>query len=208
LRIIIGKKGCFMTLTVLIIPFIGAFISWLMIYLPLKLLFYPFEPLDLGLFRLQGYIPKNREKIALAIADYVMKAINPEEMLRKKLDEIDFKTELDPLLDTQLDKLVITLKQQIPMAAMFLSPSLILKLKGLAKDEIIKMIPTLKEKLAGKVLEHLDIKELISEQLNAKTFEFIGKYIDEKGLYWSIMAAIGGYIAGMIQIILFWYLMA
>lgn len=64
-----------------------------------------------------------------------------------KLKELDLKSDLDHLLDKHLSEFIATLRQQIPMAGMFLRGSYADKLKTQAKEEFMKMIPELKEKI-------------------------------------------------------------
>lgn len=66
--------------------------------------------------------------------------------------KLELASEVDPLLNHHLDELVGSLKQQIPMAGMFLTESLTGKLKGQAKGEFYRMIPTLKERLIERCL--------------------------------------------------------
>ena len=66
---------------------------------------------------------------------------------QEKLKNIDFHEDLDLLLEKHLDELVIIFKNQIPMANMFLTPPLVLKLKTKTKEEMLKMVPELKTKI-------------------------------------------------------------
>lgn len=104
-----------------VLPFTYALIAFLSSLLTVNLLFRSYKTSD--------------------VADKLAKS------LILKLKELDLKSDLDDLLEKHLSEFISTLKQQIPMAGMFLRGSYADKLKSQAKEEFIKMIPELKEKI-------------------------------------------------------------
>lgn len=83
-----------------------------------------------------------------------------------KLKELDLKSDLDELLEKHLTEFIATLKQQIPMAGMFLRGSYADKLKNQAKEEFMKMIPELKEKIWTRFSGNLSfIEQMIRESV-------------------------------------------
>lgn len=87
----------------------------------------------------------------------------------RKLASLDVSRDMDGLLNHHLDALVVSLKQQIPVAGMFMTGSLTDKLKGQAKVEIVKMIPKLQQKLIDRYVR----KNLILLQWGAAAFGFV-----------------------------------
>jgi len=89
--------------------------------------------------------------------------------LTEKLKKIDLQTDLNDLLDKHLTEFIMTLKLQIPMAAMFLSGSLSDKLKLQAKEEFMKMLPELKDKIWDRFSHDLSfIEEMIKESVRKR----------------------------------------
>lgn len=74
-----------------------------------------------------------------------------------KFDEKELTEDLKSLVDKHLDDLVGAFAGQIPMSSLFLSGSLAGKLKLQAREEILKMTPSLKEKLLERLI--LKIKD-------------------------------------------------
>ncbi len=104
-----------------ILPITYGLVAFLSSYLTVKLLFRSYKTND--------------------VADKLVKA------LITKLKELDLKADLDDLLEKHLTEFIASLKHQIPMASMFLRGSYADKLKSQAKEEFMKMIPELKEKI-------------------------------------------------------------
>lgn len=96
-------------------------------------------------------------------------------------EEDDFlEAEVDGLIDRKLDDLVSIFKRQIPVASLFLTGGLLLKLKASAQAELAKMMPEMKQKLLFKIKQRL--------KLEGMDWGLIDRYC---WLYGGIGAAIG-----------------
>ena len=73
-------------------------------------------------------------------------------LFTRKVEGADVNADVDLLLDQHLDTLVETLKVQIPMSGMFLTGTIVDKLKWQAKVQFLKMIPQLKQKLIARYI--------------------------------------------------------
>ncbi len=93
------------------------------------------------------------------------KLVEIEKTLHQKMAQTNFQHDIDEILDRHLNDLVLIFKQQIPMAELFLSGNLITKLKGQAKNELMKMMPELKEKVMERMAKELDLKQMLSNQI-------------------------------------------
>lgn len=108
-----------------------------------------------------------------------------------KLKEIDLHSDLNSLLDKHLTEFISTLKQQIPMAGMFLTSTLTEKLKGQAKEEFMKMLPELKEKIWQRFSHDLSFMEnMIRESIAKRMFKV------------SLYGALVGFFLGSIQFLI------
>lgn len=79
--------------------------------------------------------------------------------LEVKLSNLQQKESFENLLDEKLDVFIADLRRQIPMGTMLLTSSLSGKVKALAKDGILKMLPDVTERVKALVLEDFDFKE-------------------------------------------------
>jgi len=71
------------------------------------------------------------------------------------IDEKELEDDLKSLVDKHLDDLVGAFGRQIPMSSLFLTGSLASKLKLQAREEILKMTPSLKEKLLERISQKI-----------------------------------------------------
>ena len=58
-----------------LIPIISAFIGWITNYFAIKMLFYPKQPVNLLIFKLQGIFPKRQKEFASKIAQTIAQEI-------------------------------------------------------------------------------------------------------------------------------------
>ena len=130
-----------------------------------------------------------KEKLMPIIAK-VMNSL--EEQLQRKLEAADINMEVDSLLEQRLDAILLSLKQQIPMASMLLSGALADKFKGQAKGEILKMLPGLKERLLERLSKEINLKEWVLGQVQ----ELASKKL---ALRCIVYAALIGFLMGLIN---------
>lgn len=146
-----------MTLIFCIFPLIGALIGYVTTYFTVAMLFKSYQ--------------------SKTVADKLIEA------LMVKLKEMDLKADLDELLDKHLTEFVITLKQQIPMASMFLTGTLSERLKNLAKEEFIQMLPEFKEKIWLRFSSNLSFIEVMIHESVSKRMRRIALISAAAGLF-------------------------
>ena len=72
-----------------IMVFVGTLIGWFTNYLAIKLLFRPYEEVNLLFFKIQGLIPKNRDRISENLAETIEKELISVEHITAKLKDGD-----------------------------------------------------------------------------------------------------------------------
>lgn len=160
-----------MKFSYLILPFVTAAIGWVTNVIAVKMLFHPKKPLRLGFCTLQGVIPKRRDALAESISTLFDKELLSVMELAGQFLDIDVEDELSSLLDKHLDAYIERVKKAIPMAAMFLTGETAATLKREAKEELLKMIPELKERIAGKMHSHYDLQAFVKEKIQSFSLE-------------------------------------
>lgn len=78
-----------------------------------------------------------------------------------KINEGELEEDLKSLIDKHLDDLVGAFGRQIPMSSLFLTGTLASKLKLQAREEILKMTPSLKEKLLERLWRKIKAKRYL-----------------------------------------------
>ena len=92
-----------------------------------------------------------------AVTYGVTKFLLPKMILQKineKIISTDFQAYAEPLVEGKIDNFIEQMKLQIPLASMFISNSLIGKLKSQGKEELLKAVPDIKRHLLEKLESH------------------------------------------------------
>lgn len=170
-------------------PFIGAFIGVLSTYLSSYMLF--------------------KSDFLKAVFLKTIENFHLEINLKNKFQEIDFKEDLDSLLDRHLSNLILNLKKQIPMGSLFLSGSFVEKLKTQAKEEILLMLPELKQKLLERIGKEADFDHLFSNidldnfEIDASSKNLLKKIVNRSAVASS---ALGFIVAGVFSLLAYLFI--
>ncbi|TDT69773.1 uncharacterized protein DUF445 [Hypnocyclicus thermotrophus] len=186
---------------------IASLIGWFTNFVAIKLLFKPYEPINLGFFKLQGVIPKRREEIAINIAETIDRDLISMKDITKTINSIELEDEIDKIVDDIVEKkLKDDLFKNIPMIAMFVNDSMISKIKGYIKDVIEENKEELVNIIIHKLENEIDFKEIIVNKINQFSLEEVEKMtinIAKKELkHIELIGAILGAIIGVVQFLL------
>lgn len=151
-----------MSILFYLIPSLGALIGTLTVFLTYYCLWHR--------------LSKNKDKIV--------------ESLNQKFESSEMKDEFNKILDERLDGFIDDLRMQIPMGAMLLTDALSGKVKGLAKEGMIKMMPDIKERLLNHLLDKGYMEKILLRTLRPELYLIV--------LYGTLL----GFILGMIWIFL------
>lgn len=182
-----------MTICLILLPLFGALFGWLSISVFQYALFH-------------WIIPNKLPGIKEAAVQKLSGAINFSHLF-KKMEGIDFASEVEPLIDQRLDHLVDQMKPSIPMGEILLSGALAQRLKERAKAEILDAMPELKQQLIKKIESGFDSKQIIEEQLQQvegiQLAEFIQGALGGEFTKIKAICALGGLLLGFLELVLF-----
>lgn len=193
-----------MMLKCFILVFIGAMIGWITNFIAIKMLFRPYKEINLIFFKIQGLLPKRKNEIGRSIAEVVNNELISAKDIVSKISSEEIEKNIgdvvDKMLETKLEKEIV---KNFPMAAFFLSDSMLSKIKQIIKQSILDnkdgIINIFAEYLENKV----DIKSIIIEKVNGFSLEKIEKIIislAKKELkHIEYIGAVLGGIIGLIQ---------
>ena len=123
----------------LLIVGIGAGIGWVTNYVAIKMLFRPYKEINLGLFKIQGLLPKRKHEIGESIAEVIQTELVSLQEILKSLDGEKLEKEMSAVIDRILEeKLQSEITRNFPMLAMFLSSDMLEKIKGIIKNSILE----------------------------------------------------------------------
>ena len=94
-----------------------------------------------------------------------------EEEFKKILDDDRLDQEVQCLIDKRLDDVITAFKVQIPMAGMFIGKTRENSLKEVAMAELMKLIPSVKDKLKEKVVIGERAKEMVDSYLSSARWQ-------------------------------------
>lgn len=167
-----------MILKCFLLVLIGALIGWITNFIAIKMLFRPYKEVNLIFFKIQGLLPKRRNEIGNSIAEVVNNELVSIKDIISKISSEDIEENIGAVVDRILES---RLKEEIiknfPMAAFFLSDSMLEKIKGIIRQSILdnkdEMIKVFGEYLESKV----DIKKIIAEKVDAFSLEKVEEII-------------------------------
>ena len=193
-----------MILKCFLLVFIGAMIGWITNFIAIKMLFRPYKEVNFIFFKIQGLLPKRRNEIGNSIAEVVNNELVSVKDIISKISPEDIEENIglnvDRILESRLKEEIV---KNFPMAAFFLSDSMLEKIKHIIKQSILdhkeEMINVFAEYLENKV----DIKSIIVEKVNGFSLEKIEEIIitlAKKELkHIEYIGAVLGGIIGLVQ---------
>lgn len=157
------------------IPFLGAFIGWLLHRAAAILLFRPYQPVRIGPFTLQGLLPARQEALANKIGQLVADQFSLEKVILHLTDPEKIK-QIIPMVETHLDSFLRErLPKAMPVLSMFIGDSIIGQIKTHLVAELDSLFPKLIRQYLENAAESTDIQELIASRIKTVSMEQLEK---------------------------------
>lgn len=182
---------------------VGALIGWFTNYLAIKLLFRPYNEINLVIFKLQGLIPKRRHEIAVNIAEVIETELISIREIGDKLDTSSFEyDDLDDFLDRLVkEKIKAELLEKNPFLKMFMNDGILNKMRDYIKKLILDNKEELFQLLLKSIEKNVDLKGHIIEKMDnfsLREIEDIIIKISKKEL--KHIEILGGILGGIIAV--------
>ena len=182
---------------------VGALIGWFTNYLAIKLLFRPYNEINLVFFKLQGLIPKRRHEIAVNIAEVIETELISIREIGDKLDTSSFEyDDLDDFLDRLVkEKIKAELLEKNPFLKMFMNDGILNKMRDYIKKLILDNKEELFQLLLKSIEKNVDLKGHIIEKMDnfsLREIEDIIIKISKKEL--KHIEILGGILGGIIAV--------
>lgn len=191
----------------LLIVGIGAGIGWVTNYVAIKMLFRPYKEINLGLFKIQGLLPKRKHEIGESIAEVIQTELVSLQEILKSLDGEKLEKEMSAVIDRILEeKLQSEITRNFPMLAMFLSSEMLEKIKGIIKNSILENKDNIVEMFSNYLKENVDFKGIIIKNVDAFSLEKLEEVTytlaAREFKHIEVIGAILGAIIGFVQFII------
>ncbi len=186
---------------------IGAGIGWVTNYVAIKMLFRPYKEINLGLFKIQGLLPKRKHEIGESIAEIIQTELVSLKDIVNSMDKNKLEEKMSEAIDKILEeKLEREITRNFPMIAMFLSRDILEKIKEIIKNSILENKETIIEMFSNYLEENVDFKGIIVRNVDAFSLEKLEEVTyslaAKEFKHIEVIGAILGAIIGFVQFII------
>ena len=191
-----------MKLAIMII--ISAAIGWITNWVAIKMLFRPHNEINLGLFKIQGLIPKRRAEIGTGIANIIQNELISVKDVISNIDREEFSKRLNSLIDDVLDKnLKKKVKEKFPLLQMFFTDKVAKDVGNTIKDIVMENQEKIFEIFSNYAEENIDFEIIISDKISNfsldKLEEIITLLAKKELKHIEVIGAILGAFIGFVQ---------
>lgn len=192
----------------ILIVLISAIIGWITNYLAIKMLFRPYKEINLGLFKIQGLIPRRRAEIGQGIANVIEKELISVKDVIENIDRDKFSLKLEELIDQILQKnLKSKLKEMFPLMQFFLTDNVMSEISSTIKNVVMENQDKIIEVFSNYAEDNIKFTLIISEKISSFSLDKLEKIIIElakKELkHIEVIGGILGGIIGLVECLIF-----
>lgn len=192
----------------ILIVLISAIIGWITNYLAIKMLFRPYKEINLGLFKIQGLIPRRRAEIGQGIANVIEKELISVKDVIENIDRDKFSFKLEELIDQILQKnLKSKLKEMFPLMQFFLTDNVMSEISSTIKNVVMENQDKIIEVFSNYAEDNIKFTLIISEKISSFSLDKLEKIIIElakKELkHIEVIGGILGGIIGLVEYLIF-----
>lgn len=191
-----------MKLVIMVI--ISAAIGWITNWVAIKMLFRPHNEINLGLFKIQGLIPKRRAEIGIGIADVIQNELISIKDVIANIDREEFSKRLNDLIDDVLEKNLKTkVKEKFPVMQMFFSDKMAKDVSNTIKGIVMENQEKIFEIFSNYAEENIDFSTIITDKISNfsldKLEEIINGLAKKELKHIEVIGAVLGAFIGLVQ---------
>ena len=191
-----------MKLVIMVI--ISAAIGWITNWVAIKMLFRPHNEINLGLFKIQGFIPKRRAEIGIGIADVIQNELISIKDVIANIDREEFSKRLNDLIDDVLEKNLKTkVKEKFPVMQMFFSDKMAKDVSNTIKGIVMENQEKIFEIFSNYAEENINFSTIITDKISNfsldKLEEIINGLAKKELKHIEVIGAILGAFIGLVQ---------
>ena len=191
-----------MKLVIMVI--ISAAIGWITNWVAIKMLFRPHNEINLGLFKIQGLIPKRRAEIGIGIADVIQNELISIKDVIANIDREEFSKRLNDLIDDVLEKNLKTkVKEKFPVMQMFFSDKMAKDVSNTIKGIVMENQEKIFEIFSNYAEENINFSTIITDKISNfsldKLEEIINGLAKKELKHIEVIGAILGAFIGLVK---------
>jgi uncharacterized membrane protein YheB (UPF0754 family) len=198
-----------MNLIVWTMPFISALVGWFTNYLAVKMLFYPKEPWNFGLFKVQGVFPKNQREVAEKIGKMVAEELLSSKDLRDKMNNPENLLSINQIVEAKIDYFLnVKFPRQYPLTGLLFTKDRRAKMKKQLMVEVEQSVPQVIDHYMENLEERFNVEEIIKEKVSQLAPEklegLLMKLLAKEFKFIEYIGAVVGFIIGLLQVGIMW----
>ena len=188
----------------LVMILISGAIGWITNWVAIKMLFRPHKEINLGLFKIQGLIPKRKAEIGSGIANIIQNELISVKDVISNIDREEFSKRLNSLIDEVLDRnLKKKVKEKFPVLQMFFTDKVAKDVGNTIKDIVMENQEKIFEIFSNYAEENIDFEVIISDKISNfsldKLEEIITLLANKELKHIEVIGAILGMLIGAVQ---------
>lgn len=194
-----------MSIAILFIPIISAFIGWFTNWIAIKMLFHPKEPKYILGIKFHGIFPKRQKQFAEKLGKLVAEELLSFEDIEKKLSNPKNIELMMPFVEGHIDQFLrVRLAQEMPMISMFIGDKTINQLKAVFLKELETLFPELMANYMGKLQSELDLEKIVVDKVSGfssdKLEAILQGIMSKEFRFVEIIGAVLGFVIGLLQV--------
>ncbi len=191
---------------IIMLPLIGALIGWLTNWIAVKLIFRPYQPVNILGYNLQGVVPKRRQELAKKIGEVIEKELLSADDL---LDFIKSGEVMGGIEESLASAIKMRMLDKLPA---FIPISVKTVITDSVSEQLNKHLPSLiaeiTDKFEGRFKEKFNIGQIVEEKVNSfplDRLEQILLSVSHRELkHIEILGGVLGFIIGLAQLGILW----
>ena len=194
-----------MSIWLMSIPFISAFIGWFTNWVAIKMLFHPREPRKILWITFQGIFPKRQQQFGEKLGKLVSEEFLSFSDIEQRISNPENLEKILPMVDAHIDNFLHTkLGKRFPMISMFIGEKTINNLKAAFMEEIQELFPVLMQHYAGQLQKELDLEHIVTEKVKLfssdKLESVLHQIMAKEFRFVEILGGVLGFLIGIIQV--------
>jgi uncharacterized membrane protein YheB (UPF0754 family) len=196
-----------MTIKLLLLPIISAFIGWFTNWIAIKMLFHPRVPKKILGFTFQGIFPKRQQQFAQHLGKLVSNELLSFKDIEEKITHPNNLSKIMPMVDEHVDNfLKVKLPETMPMISMFIGEKTIGQLKTTFTNELEILFPKLMQNYMASLQQELDLEKIVTAKVAAfssdKLEEILNAIMSKEFKFVELIGGVLGFLIGLLQIII------
>ena len=194
-----------MSIWLISIPFISAFIGWFTNWIAIKMLFHPKEPKKILFITFQGVFPKRQRQFAEKLGKMVSTELISFKEIEEKIVNPDNLKKLMPFVEIKIDDFLRNkLSDAFPIISMFIGNSTINQLKTIFMAELEIILPEMIASYMKNMESQLDLEKIVTEKVygfsSDKMENILVQIMSKEFKFIEVIGAILGFFIGLLQV--------